>query len=170
MKRTLIISVVALICAMVMVTGCAKSAIPGRTRFLVNDYAHVLSDEAKTNLEKTLQGLKNDKNIQVEVIVSTFETTGGIPMGEFFTRYLNKWRRGFLFERDRRVHIIVITKDGMMRIGVGLGIIKDVSTDKISGIINNLMTPQFQKGNYEMGIRLGTAAVVNILSNDLKKR
>ena len=152
------------ICALSMILLCyidivyAMDEIPGRTKVLVNDYAGVIDDKTKVELEKELGTLKRDKD--VELIVSTFASLNGKDFETFVTKYTHKWRRLPLLENDKRMHIIIAVREGKARIGTGRGVDEIITPEVVDEVLSKDMLPEFSKGRYGAGIKAGTDAII----------
>jgi uncharacterized protein len=143
----------------------SRTDIPGRTAYLVNDYAGVLDKVTKQHLEGMLRDMRDNKPMHTEVVVSTFKSLGGKSFDDFFVRYLRRWWRFPLVERHNRIQVVIIVGDGKMRIGVGDGITGVVTGEMRDRIMREIMLPDFERGDYSSGIRKGVETIVAILSN-----
>jgi uncharacterized protein len=127
--------------------------LPGRTAYHVNDYAGILSQDARKDLEILLNKMGRDSKYPIEIVVSTFDTLGTTPFEEFMVSYAHRWRLPFWVEKDRRIHIVVIVKDGKVRIGVGYGILWMFPKSVVEYIVSEKLLPKFREGKYDEGIK-----------------
>ncbi len=157
---------IAIICILLTILLCqvaviyAGSEIPGRTKYLVNDYAGVIDDGAKAKLEKELIALKRDKG--VELVVSTFGSIGGRDFESFAAKYAHNWRSFPLFENDKRMHIMLSISENKVRIGTGYGVDMIITPDVVSHMIKDIMLPEFSFDRYTAGIMAGTEYALKV--------
>ena len=144
----------------------AEVKIPGRTKFLVNDYAGVLSPETNAYLEKLLSDLRGKYFTGTEIDVSTFKTLYGMPIDSFMYEYLRKWRRPFPLENDNRIHVILMISENKMRIGIGRYLKNIITKTDAKNIMDTVMVPEFRSGNYDSGIKKGVQIIVDILNKN----
>jgi len=149
----------------VFFAGTAWAAqIPGRTNFLVNDYAGVLEPAAKAQLEKTLDDFK--KSRRIELIVTTVSSTEGMDPDTFMKKYAKKWRWIWPFESDRRVHIALFVREKNLRIGVGRVLEKQLPPAEVRRIIVQLMVPELVQKRYTAAVNAGVKLVIANLENN----
>lgn len=142
----------------------AEIKVPGRTGSLVNDYAGVLSADTKVFLEKILRDLRGDNFTGTEIEVSTFKTLDGMSFEKFMPEYAGKWRRPVLIENDNRIHIVIIVEDGKSRMGVGRYLESAVTPDISKHIMSGIMVPEFEKGNYDEGVKKGIGEIIDVIN------
>jgi uncharacterized protein len=151
------------VCFIVTVSG-AEIKVPGRTNSLVNDYAQVLSSEARAYLQKLLNETRGADFTGTEIEISTFKTLGGMPFDHFMQEYARRWRRPVLLENDNRIHIVLISGEQKVRMGVGKYVQEIITTDIAKDIMDNVMIPEFAKGNYDEGFKKGAGAIIELLN------
>lgn len=140
--------------------------MPGRTAFHVNDHAGILSQTVRNELELSLKKLQREKP-KVELIVTTFRSTEGRDLRDFVLEYIPKWRRPWPFERDRRVHFIVISEDQQLWIGIGNGIIQKFTLEMSNHIIEKNVKPELERGQYEQGLKNGVEQMVKMIKENV---
>ena len=142
-------------------SGVSALEIPGKTSYKLNDYAGVISSEAKPKIEQALVDFKKSNN--AELIVTILPSLEGMDFGQFVSAYTPKWRRMWPFENDRRIHFIIVIGDKKMRMGVGMPLSKRLTRQKTDFILNQIMKPYFAQDEYARGIRIGIEAVQAVL-------
>ena len=126
----------------------------------VNDFAGVLDDASRKELEALLVTLETDTT--AEVALATVSSLEGISVEEYATRMFNTWGVGQA-DKDNGVLILVAPSEREMRIEVGYGL-EAVMPDGLAGsIIRNEFVPSFRDGNYQTGIVAGVRRVAAIV-------
>lgn len=165
MKRIFIICGILLSFIFFIGTGLAKIEVPGRTNTWVNDYAGIIDGDTKRYLEKLVSLIEQKTPDPIEVIVATFRSLEGWRLKDFAQRYGENWRKIKRGRRDNGVILLVVLDDRRVMIGAGQNL-KNVITDTIvKDITENVIIPEFSKGDYAGGIKKGTEAIVRILSD-----
>ncbi|MBX4181555.1 TPM domain-containing protein [Candidatus Parcubacteria bacterium] len=123
----------------------------------VNDFASILSPQTVTSLNQELTDFT--KNTSAEISVVTIPSLGSDQTIETYaTELFQKWGIGKAKE-DNGVLLLISRDDREMRIEVGYGlepVITDIESDHI---INDVLVPAFQNGDYDAGV---TSAVERI--------
>jgi uncharacterized protein len=128
----------------------------------VNDYANVMSDPAKQELENLLRQHENQTTHQVVVLIISSLENGSLE--DFAERVFQTWQLGQQ-GKDNGALLLVAINDRKMRIEVGYGL-EPYLTDAISNrIIQNEIAPYFRRGDYESGIRAGLIAILSRLQD-----
>lgn len=126
----------------------------------VNDYARILSSETISQLTEKLQ--LHEESTTNQVVILTTLTLEGESIDEYAYRVFNDWKLGQKGS-DNGVLIVVVPDDRKMRIEVGYGLESALPDITAAQIIQNVMTPRFREGDYNLGILDGADAVMNIL-------
>lgn len=143
----------------------AAPAIPPRPNaasgIYVQDYAGVISTEAKQKILSIGQDLDNKTTAQVAVV--TINSLEGQPIEDYSLAVLRQWGIGSK-EKNNGVLIVVAVKDRQSRIEVGYGL-EGVLPDGLTGRIQDkYMLPYFKQGNYSQGILQGYAATASTIA------
>ncbi len=164
MKTTIIAAItIVLLIAIFIGIGISHSDMPGRTPYLVNDYAGVLNIATKEYLESLLKYVRDKGSRHTEVVVTIFKSLNGKPFDEFFRQYLARWWRWSIVENHNRIQIVIVTDAGKVRVGVGRPLDKIIDGPKANDIIHTLMLPRFTAGDYSTGTRVGVEAIIRKL-------
>ena len=127
----------------------------------VNDFANVLSQDSKSNLNSIIAELKSKTG--AEVVVVTLKTLEGYMPEDVGLAIGRQWKVG---EKDKNNGVIILTAitDRKLRIEVGYGIEPYLTDAQAGRIRDGYMIPYFKKGDYQSGIVYGTAAVVSTIA------
>lgn len=129
----------------------------------VQDYAGVLSPQAKQQLQ-TL-GKTLDQKTTAQLAVVTVKTLDGAPIDEYALGILRSWGIGTK-EKNNGALILVAVSDRKSRIEVGYGL-EGVLPDGLTGRIQDqYMLPYFKQGKYEQGIVNGYVAAAQLIAKD----
>ena len=128
---------------------------------LVNDYAHVLSDEEEQELEAKLVDI--DKGSTVQIAVVTVKTTGLSPIEDYAHALFAKWGIGQKGQ-DNGLLLIVAIDDRKSDIEVGYKL-EDVAPDaSCRQILDNVLPPYFRQQQYYAGINAATDSLFKLAS------
>ncbi|OLC29345.1 MAG: hypothetical protein AUH31_07230 [Armatimonadetes bacterium 13_1_40CM_64_14] len=132
--------------------GLAAAEFPIPTGF-VNDFAGVLNQGARLQLEERLQAYARETT--TEIAIATLPSLGGRTIEDASVRLFEQWRIG---KRDKNngILIVVALQDRRVRIEVGYGLEGKVPDAQAGRIIRDIITPSFRQGDYAGGL---TAAV-----------
>lgn len=133
--------------------GCNQSASayvnPGQPTGFVNDYAGLLSDSQRVEIEGKLLSFEQETNNEIAVV--TINSLDGDTIENFAVKLFADWGIGKKVN-DNGVLILVAKNDRLMRIEVGYGL-EGLLTDAQSfSIINNIMQPAFREDDFYGGI------------------
>lgn len=139
---------------------CAFAAqaleIPAPTGYRVNDFASLLSPEAKSRLESKLRTF--EKETTTQIVVTTFPSLEDESLEDFTNRLFEAWKIGQK-NNNNGVLLSIFVKERKVRIEVGYGL-EGVLTDALSSrIIRNELVPEFRAGNPEQGIEKAVDAI-----------
>lgn len=143
-----------------MLVGLAAPAwaltVPPRPDGPINDYAHVLSADARKRLEDQLRSYEQGTTRQIAVAI--FPSLEGEDRFDFSMRLAEAWKIGGKKNNDG-VLITIFLKEHQDQILVGYGL-EGQLTDALSARIRTeLMEPRFKAGDFEGGLRAALAAI-----------
>lgn len=147
-----------LISFLVLIAAPTLSAldIPKRPKGYVSDYAAMLSPQTRSGLENALALFERRTTNQLFVV--TFPSLEGGSLEDFSIRLAEAWKPGTK-DKDNGVIFLIFKDDRKMRIEVGYGL-EGTLPDALAGqIIQQVVTPLFQQGDYERGILAGVQAI-----------
>jgi uncharacterized protein len=145
--------------------GAAPAAgmeVPGYSGY-VNDYASMMSVEARTKLEKELHAFDLSDSTQIAIL--TIDSLQGDPLEDFSIRVVDQWKIGRK-GKDNGVLFLAVKNDRKMRIEVGRGL-EHLLTDLAAGrIIDSIVAPRFKAGSFDEGFESGAAAIIQTIRGE----
>jgi len=147
------------------VNGFSQIDIPKKTseQTSVYDDAELLSGYEKNALEQKLINYADTTSTQI--VVATVNTINGEDIAFYATRWAHEWGIGQKDE-DNGIFILIAKDDHKLTIQTGYGV-EHLLTDALSKrIIENIITPEFKKGNFYGGLDRGTSAIMQIMSGE----
>jgi len=158
-SRTLLAAFCFAYIALLFIGGAAAAygrEIPGYKGY-VNDYASMMSPEARTKLERVLHSFDLSDSTQVAIL--TIDSLEGDPLEDFSIRVVDQWKVGRK-GKDNGVLFLAVKNDRRMRIEVGRGL-EHVLTDLAAGrIIDTVVAPRFKAGSFDAGFEAGILAII----------
>lgn len=131
----------------------------------VNDYASMLSPQAKSDIEAKLQEFERQESTQI--VILTVPSLKGDPMEDFSIRVAETWKIGRK-GTDNGLLLIVSRDDRKVRIEVGYGL-EGRLTDLLAGrIVQNEIVPAFKAGRFDEGFTKGVAAMIDAVRGEYK--
>jgi uncharacterized protein len=137
------------------------ASMPAPTGY-VDDYAHVLSSPAKSELEATARELHDKTRAQVFLV--TINTLEGEPVETFANELFAKWKIGDK-KTDRGVLMLFAIKDRKRWIEIGYGL-EGILNDAKVGDIGRDMVPALRAQNYDEAVKLGFNKICTIIAID----
>ena len=131
--------------------------IPEKPQAYVNDYAHLLSDNARGQIENTLTDF--EKTTSTQVVVAIFPSLEGEALEDFSIRLAEKWKIGSK-KNSNGIILLIFRDDHKIRIEVGYGLEGALPDITASQIIRNEITPAFRAGNYDKGVSDAVHAII----------
>lgn len=157
-----------LVCLLLTNIGFAQYTIPEIPKFQtsVYDYAKVLSDTEKTQLEEKL--IKYSDSTTTQIVVITIESLKGEDVSQLATKWGQTWGIGGTAKDDNGVIILLAKAERKIAINPGYGL-EDRLTAGIGGeIIRNIIIPEFKAGSYYNGLDKGTTAIIDVFKGKYK--
>ncbi len=129
----------------------------------VVDNANMISSGSEAYLEKLLAAHEAKSGNQL--VVLTIKSLAGESLEDYSLQVARGWALGQK-DLNNGVLFLVAKNDRKMRIEVGYGL-EGTLTDGISGyIIRRTIRPAFKAGQFDNGIKRGTAQIVEVLEAD----
>jgi uncharacterized protein len=126
----------------------------------VNDAAGIIPPDARQRLEQKLAAFEQKTGDQV--VVLTVPSLEGEPVEDYAVKVAQTWHLGQK-GKDNGVLLLVAQQDRKMRIEVGYGL-EPKLTDLQSGtILDQVIRPHFQRGDFGGGIEHGVDAILAAL-------
>lgn len=138
-----------------------EKLIREKTPGYVYDFAGVLSNTDRTEIESLLRDLEQQTTAQVKVV--TLASLEGGAVEDFATRLFEGWRFG-QEGKDNGVLFLVATQDRLMRIEVGYGLEGALPDAAAGRLLDTYVVPRFRSGDMAGGLREGTAAIARTVA------
>jgi len=136
---------------------------------LVNDFAGLLNESERTQLEQRLVAYSDSTSTQIAVVI--MPDLYGYDPDDMAQRIGQEWGVG---QKSTSNGLIILVKPktgserGYAAISTGYGL-EEVITDAVSRrIVDNAMIPRFKEGNYYEGIVAGVNIVTDLLLGKYK--
>lgn len=140
-------------------SAAAQTPIP-RLSGRVVDQAGMISGNTERQITQILEGLERSDSTQIAVL--TIDSLRGESIEGFGIRVADAWQIGTSTD-DNGVLLLVSEADRKIRIEVGYGL-EGSLTDLLAGrIVDNIITPAFQAGNFDQGFLNGVQAITQIV-------
>jgi len=147
------------------VRGFSQADIPPKPALetSVYDGAKMMSVDEKKTLEQKLINYSDTTSTQI--VVGTVKTINGEDIAFYAAKWAHKWGIGQA-DKDNGIFVLVAEKERRLTIQTGQGI-EHLLTDALSKrVIENIITPEFKKGNFYIGLDRGTSAIMEIMSGE----
>lgn len=126
----------------------------------VVDNANMLSAGVETQLTRSLEGHENATTNQV--VVATFKDIQGYDIESFGYQLGRFWEIGQQ-GKDNGVLLVVAEAERKVRIEVGYGLEGELTDAIASDIVQNVILPNFKRGQFSSGVEAGTASIIQAL-------
>jgi len=154
--KKLLFSIIIISLSMMMF---AKEKLP-KLNHRVNDTINILSASEKNKLEANLAQFEQQSGSQIAVLI--IKTTGRRTIEDYSINLAEKWKIGKA-KSDNGLILVVALGDRKVRLEVGYGL-EPVLTDlKSAYIIDEIILPNFRKGNFAKGISSGLSMAQQII-------
>jgi uncharacterized protein len=130
---------------------------------LVNDFANVLSESERDQLETKLR-LYNDSTSS-EVTVVTLNTINNDDVTRFAIDLGEKWGVG-KEGRDNGIVVLVVVEDRLAAITTGYGMEGAITDASTYTIRERYMNPNFRNGDFYKGLDEATTVIFNLASGE----
>lgn len=147
--------------------GFAQFTIPDKPDFQtsVYDYAKLLSDSEKSQLEEKL--IKYSDSTSTQIVVVTIDDLKNEDIDVLSTNWAQKWGIGQAKE-DNGVMILVSKNDRKLSIRPGYGLEDRLIAAICGEIIRNVIVPEFKAGSYYNGLDKGADAIIQVVKGKYK--
>lgn len=132
----------------------------------VYDYIGLLNKNEALGLENKL--IRYADTTSTQIIVAIISSTKGENIAYLAANWGEKWGIGQA-EEDNGVLILVAKDDRELTISTGKGTEGSLTDFTSKRIIDRIITPEFKKGNYYLGLDKGTSILFKVLSGEFKE-
>ena len=148
--------------------GFAQFTIPEKPSFQtsVYDYAKVLNDSEKTQLEEKL--IRYSDSTTTQIVVITIESLKGEDIGILTPKWGQQWGIGGTEKNDNGVIILLAKAERKIWISAGYGLEDRLSAGIGGEITRNIIIPEFKAGSYYNGLDKGTDAIFDVFKGKYK--
>ena len=155
------------VCLLFTQWGWAQFTIPEKPQFQtsVNDYAKVLSETEKSQLEEKL--VRYSDSTTTQIIIVTIESLKGEDVSQLATNWAQTWGIGQAKE-DNGVIILLAKAEKKIAINPGYGLEDRLTAGTGGEIIRNIIIPEFKAGSYFNGLDKGTDAIIDVFKGKYK--
>lgn len=136
---------------------------PSNPPRLVNDFENILSESEKNLLEQKLVAFNDSTSSQIAIV--TVATTGEYPVDDYTIALYRKWGIGQK-DKDNGVVILCAMSDRKIAIITGYGLEGALPDAICKRIIEQLVKPNFKKGNYFAGLDAATDEIIKRASGE----
>jgi len=128
----------------------------------VNDFAGVLTDDAKARLTALCEEVDHKADAQIAVV--TVRSLQGEPIEQFSIDLATHWGVGPK-QKDRGVLILLAPNDHKYRVEVGYGLEGILPDDKVGGFGREIV-PSLRQNDYSGALLLLTSRIAQVIAQD----
>ncbi|MFM7888781.1 MAG: TPM domain-containing protein, partial [Pseudanabaena sp.] len=123
----------------------------------VSDVANILSPETEVQLNQRIDRLTAQNGSEIAV-VTVPDTAPAVTVKSYATQLFNTWGIGKL-GIDNGVLFLIAVKERRIEIETGRGINPYISDRQVAQVIKDLITPEFKRQNFDLGIINGVEEI-----------
>lgn len=140
------------------------SPLPPPTGF-VNDYAGVIDDGVKQQLETKLKNLHDTTDPSVEIAVAVVRTTGDRDIFDYSLAVARGWKIGSKEDDDPAALLFIAIDDRKYFTQVSRDLEDELPDGLVGSLQRQYLVPEFRKGNYAKGISDTVDAYIETIRN-----
>jgi uncharacterized protein len=160
MKRVRrIVLLVSSIC--VIASTCAWAAIPAKPQGCVSDFAGIISDTVKSQVDALSAEVK--KSTGAEIAGATVSSLDDMSVEEYAVSLFKKWGIGEK-GKDNGVLFLIAPNERKAKIEVGYGLEPVITDGRAGEIIRVIVIPFFKAGDYDQGILQGSMQIAALVT------
>lgn len=147
--------------------GFAQLDVPNKPskQTSVYDAADVLSNAEEKSLTQKL--IRYADTTSTQIVVATIPTLNDEYIGTYAADWAQKWGIG-QSAKDNGFLILLAKNDRKIWITTGYGVEEYMTDAKTKTIIDQVILPEFRKGNYYQGLDKGTTAIMQVMNGTFK--
>jgi uncharacterized protein len=142
-------------------SACAWASIPARPRGWVSDFARIMSDTTKSEINGLFDEVK--KSTGAEIAVVTVTSLDGMSVEEYAVRLFKQWGIGQK-GKNNGVLFLIAPNERKARIEVGYGLEPVITDGRAGEIIRKTVIPFFKAGDYNQGILQGSREIAALVT------
>jgi len=160
MKRVRqIVLLVSFVC--LILSTCAWADIPAKPQGWVSDFAGILSDTTKSQIDALCAEVK--KSTGAEIAVVTVPSLDDMSVEEYAVSLFKKWGIGEK-DKDNGVLFLIAPNERKTRIEVGYGLEPVITDGRAGEILRETVIPFFKAGDYNQGILQGSMQIAALIT------
>ena len=125
------------------------------------DEVGLLSRSAQTQIADQLFQIRGTSGPQIQVFITS--SLQGESTEQVAIQLFDKWKLGDV-KKDNGLIFLIAPKEKRMRIEVGRGLEGDLPDVIAKRIIDDVVSPFFKRGEFDMGVAQGVAAIGHYLN------
>ncbi|OGP54220.1 MAG: hypothetical protein A2Y65_06000 [Deltaproteobacteria bacterium RBG_13_52_11] len=137
------------------------AAMPATPQGWVSDFAGILSDNTKTQINDLFTSI--EKSTGAEIAVVTIPSLEGMSVEEYAVKLFNAWGIGKK-GKDNGVLLLVAPNERKVKIEVGYGLEPVITDGQAGDIIRETVLPFFKAGDYDQGILQGSMQIAALIA------
>lgn len=162
--KTIILTIISLFAAIALFAAESFPSPEDGGYHFVHDYAGVLSDSDKSNLEGLSEEIEDSLYVQIAtVLMDTLSSDTNID--DYATDLFMAWGIGSK-KTDGGVLILCVMNSHEVVIRTGYGVEGALTDAACISIINNKIAPNFREGNYYQGLEKALVYMAGILMGE----
>ncbi len=142
-------------------SACAWASIPAKPRGWVSDFAGIMSDTTKSEINGLFAEVK--KSTGAEIAVVTVPSLDDMSVEEYAVRLFKQWGIGQK-GKDNGVLFLIAPNERKTRIEVGYGLEPVITDGRAGEIIRQTVIPFFKAGDYNQGILQGSRQIAALVT------
>ena len=132
----------------------------------VYDYIQLLQATEKTALEQKLISYSDSTSTQI--VVAIIESTEGENINFLGAQWGQKWGIGQA-QKDNGILVLLARGDRRIAINTGYGVEARLTDAMSRRIIENVIIPEFKRGDYYAGLDKGSDAIFQVLTGEFEE-
>lgn len=132
----------------------------------VYDYINLLPAGQRISLEQKL--ITYSDSTSTQIVVAIISSTEGENINYLGAQWGHKWGIG-QSGKDNGILILLARDDRQIAINTGYGVEGSLTDAMSKRIIENVIIPEFKKGDYYNGLNLGADAIFKVLTGEFKE-
>ncbi|MBQ4915817.1 TPM domain-containing protein [Maribacter sp. MMG018] len=132
----------------------------------VYDYINLLPAGQRVSLEQKL--ITYSDSTSTQIVIAIIGSTEGENINYLGAQWGHKWGIG-QSGKDNGILILLARDDRQIAINTGYGVEGSLTDAMSKRIIENIIIPEFKKGDYYSGLNLGADAIFKVLTGEFKE-